>query len=108
MYAIVEASGRQLKVSEGERVKVPKLNILPGEEYIMDKVLLLSTSKGVVVGSPYIKETQVSAEILSHGWGEKITVFKFKRRKNYRRKVGHRSEYTQLLVKKISPPKKDQ
>jgi len=106
MYAIVETLGKQLKVREGERVRVPKLNVPPGKEYTLDKVLLLSTPQGVVVGSPYLKETQVSAEVLSHGRGGKITVFKFKRRKKYRRKLGHRQEYTQLLVKKIKLPKK--
>jgi len=73
----------------------------------LDKVLLLSTSQGIVVGSPYLKEALVSAEVLSHGRGEKVTVFKFKRRKKYRRKLGHRQEYTQLLVKKIKSPKKN-
>ncbi len=105
MYAIVDALGQQLKVREGDRVRVPKLNVSPGEEYTLDKVLLLSTPEGVIVGSPYLKEAQVSAQVLSHGRAEKITVYKFKRRKKYRRKLGHRQDYTQLLVKKINPPK---
>ncbi len=104
MYAIVEALGQQLKVREGDTVTVPRLNLPPGEEYTIDKVLLLSTPEEIMVGTPYLKEAKVATQVLSHGRGKKIVVFKFKRRKGYRRKKGHREDYTQLLIKRINPP----
>ena len=104
MYAIVDVLGQQLKVREGETVRVPKLDFPPGEEYALNKVLLLSTPEGVMVGRPYLEKTRIFTQVISHGRGEKVVVFKFKKRKNYRRKSGHRQDYTQLLVKKINLP----
>ena len=105
MYAIVESGGMQFKVEKDSRVLIPKLDAEPGSEIRLDKVLALSDGNNFHVGSPYVKEAQVKAKLLVHGKHEKLVVYKFKRRKNYRRKRGHRQDYSELLITDILAPK---
>ncbi len=100
MYAIVENSGRQYRVQEGQILNVEKLEAEIGSEVSLDKVLLVHGEDGVNVGSPYV-QGQVACEVVEHGREKKVIVFKHKKRKDYRRKAGHRQWYTRLKVKGI-------
>lgn len=102
MYAIVEAMGEQVKVSEGERVVVPYINETEGKEIELNKVLLLSDEQEIKVGQPYIENAKILCKIVGEKQGKKVIVFSFKRRKRYHRKKGHRELYTILEVLKIS------
>lgn len=100
MYAIIETGGKQLKVEKGQKVLVEKLGAEPGSTVTFDKVLLVG-GDDVKVGDPYVQGATVTGKVLENGRGEKITVFKFKRRKNYRRKQGHRQAYTKVAIESI-------
>jgi large subunit ribosomal protein L21 len=102
MYAIVESGGFQFSIKEGEKIRIPKLETKPKEKITFDKVLLVGGEK-TLIGAPYVKDAKVEAEVLSLGKGEKVTVFKFKKVK-YRRKKGHRQEYTEIRIDKIHTP----
>ena len=97
-YAIFRAAGQQFRASEGDMVQVPKLDGDPGAKVTFDEVLLTSDGEKVNAGQPTVKGAKVTAEIVSHSKGKKIAVFKFKRRKNYRRKTGHRQQFTEVKV----------
>ncbi len=101
MYAIIVSGGKQYRVKEGQKLQVEKLVGAPGEAVVIDTVLLVATEDGVKVGQPYVSGCRVNTEIVRHGRGEKITIIKFKRRKNYRRKQGHRQHFTELAIKGI-------
>lgn len=103
MYAIVESGGFQFNVKEGEKVKLPKLEAKPKDTITFDKVLLIG-GENPLIGAPYVKDAKVEGEVLAQGKGEKITVFKFKKRVKYRRKRGHRQEYTEVRIDKIHTP----
>jgi large subunit ribosomal protein L21 len=100
-YAIIESGGKQYKVSEGSVIKVEKLNVAPGDHLNIDKVLMVSDENGVKVGNPLVANAKVEVEVMEQGKEKKIVVFKYKRRKNYRKKQGHRQPYTKLKVIKI-------
>jgi large subunit ribosomal protein L21 len=107
MYAIMESGGLQFKVEEGKKLKIPKTEAKPGDKITFDKILLISQDeKEPLIGMPYLENARINAEVLSTGKGEKITVYKFKRRVKYRRKTGHRQEYTEVKINKISLPRK--
>ena len=107
MYAIMETGGLQFKVQEGDKLKIPKVLAEQGKEVVLDKVLLISRDeKEPLVGKPYLEGAKIEAQVLSTGKGEKILVYKFRRRVKYRRKKGHRQDYTQIVVNRISAPKK--
>jgi large subunit ribosomal protein L21 len=98
-YAIFRASGQQVRASEGQRVLVPLMaDAKVGAKVTFDEVLLTSDGDKVVTGAPTVKGAAVKAEILGHVKGEKINVFKFKRRKNVRKKTGHRQQYTEVKI----------
>lgn len=103
MYAIVEISGKQYKVQEGDIVFVDRLeNLEEGSKVTFDKVLLVSDDKKVTVGQDTVKGAKVEASVVGHGKSKKIVVFKFKAKKNYRRTQGHRQPYTKVQIEKIS------
>lgn len=101
MYAIIETGGKQYKVSEGDVLQVEKLQASEGETVELDKVMAISKDDGLTVGTPWIENAKVYATILKHGKKDKIIVFKYKPKKNYRKKQGHRQPFTQLKVEKI-------
>ncbi len=107
MYAIVRTGGMQFKVLPDETVRVPRMEAQEGQQVTIDEVLLLQDGDRTMVGSPTVSGAKVTAEVLAHGKGKKVTVFKMKRRKDYRRTRGHRQGYTELLIKDISIPKGD-
>ena len=102
MFAIVETGGKQYRVTPGDVVKVEKLPAKEGEEVELDRVLLAAREGEVRMGNPYIEGVRVKAQILGHGRGKKILVMKFKKRKNYRRKKGHRQPFTLLKIMDIT------
>lgn len=101
MYAVIETGGKQYRVAVGDNLKVEKLDVGEGEAVELDRVLLLSDNGEVTVGNPTLEDTTVSARVVSHGRGEKIRVFKMKRRKGYRRTQGHRQAFTELEITAI-------
>lgn len=102
MYAVIESGGKQHKVSEGEVLRVEKINAEVGAEIKFEKVMLVQTDAKTFIGSPYVDNASVTAEIVEHGKHKKIIVFKYKRKKNYQRKQGHRQLYTALKIKAIA------
>ena len=102
MYAVIEACGKQYKVSEGDVVFVEKLDVNEGEKVTFDKVLLLSDGDKVKVGTPTVKSAKVEATVLEHGKAKKILVYKYKAKKNERKTQGHRQPYTKIKIDKIS------
>jgi large subunit ribosomal protein L21 len=102
MYAIVDIAGKQYKVAEGKKVYVDKLNTAEGESITFDKVLLTDTGSDVKIGTPNVSGASISAKVLGHVKGDKVIVFKKKRRKGYVVKNGHRQQYTQVLIENIN------
>ena len=102
MYAIIETGGKQHKVSEGDVIRVEKLDGELGKVLEIRDVLFVSNPDGVHVGSPSVEGALVKAEIVAHGKRKKIIVFKKKRRKGYRKKQGHRQLYTGIQIKEIT------
>ena len=98
MYAVIEACGKQYKVSEGDVVFVEKLDVNEGEKVTFDKVILVSEEGKVQVGNPYVKGVKVEGKVVSHGKAKKIIVFKMKAKKNERSKQGHRQPYTKVEI----------
>jgi len=101
MYAIVSINGTQTKVEPNAVVAVPLLKGEPGATLTFDKVLLVGDGESISVGKPYVKGASVTAEVVEHFRGEKIYVMKFKRRRDYSRRTGYRSELTRLKVSAI-------
>ena len=107
MYALVEFKGRQYKAEKGALLKVDKIDAEPGSKLDIDSVLLLSRGEGlskeedVVVGNPYVAGARVSAVVESHAKDKKIIVFKYKPKKDYRRKQGHRQQYSVIKIEDI-------
>ena len=99
-YAVIATGGKQYRVSEGSVLRVEKLEKAVGEKIEFGDVLLLGGEQ-VVVGKPHVQGAKVTAEVLSQGRHKKIIVFKMKRRKNYRRKYGHRQPFTELKITAI-------
>ena len=105
MYAIINISGKQYKVVEGSRIRVPKQNGETGSTLIFDDISMICDGKNTQIGEPLLSGASVSATVLSHGRDKKILVYKKKRRKGYQRKNGHRQWYTELEFEKITAPK---
>jgi len=101
MYEIIRTGGKQYRVSQGDRLRVEKLPGEVGGKLELSDVLMVGGEK-TTVGKPLVKGASVSAEIVAQERAKKIVVFKFKRRKNYRRKAGHRQPYTELVITGIS------
>ena len=102
MYAIVEISGKQYKVQEGDIVFVDRLEVEEGKEVTFDKVLFVSDGKKVSIGEDTVKGAKVKATVVGHGKSKKILVFKYKAKKNERKMRGHRQPYTKIQIEKIS------
>ncbi len=104
MYAVIRTGGKQYRVEPGETIQVEKLDGNPGDTLDLDEVLLVSKDDNVILGKPLIEGALVRTEIMEHDRNRKVIVFKFKRRKRYRRKIGHRQWYTTLKVVDIGVP----
>ena len=102
MYAIIKTGGKQYRVAAGEKLKVEKLAGDIGSELLIDQVLLVGAGDGVKVGTPLVPGASVSAKVLAHGLGDKVKIFKMRRRKHYEKNQGHRQGYTEIEITGIS------
>lgn len=102
MYAVIKTGGKQYKVSEGETLKVEKINADAGASIELDQVLMIANDDDLQVGTPFLDSGRVTATIASHGRHKKIRIVKFKRRKHYRKQMGHRQDFTEIKIEKIS------
>ena len=101
MYAIIETGGKQYKVKEGDVLRVEKLPFEPGEIVQLESVLLVHDGDEVNIGTPMLSGVCVSAKVLAQGKARKILVFKYKQKRNYRKRYGHRQPYTEIQIDKI-------
>ncbi|MFD1886398.1 50S ribosomal protein L21 [Paenibacillus wenxiniae] len=101
MYAIIETGGKQYKVQEGDVLFIEKLEAADGESVTFDRVLAVSKEDGLVTGLPLVENATVTAKVEKHGKGHKIVVYKYKPKKNYHKKQGHRQPYTKVTIEKI-------
>lgn len=101
MYAIIETGGKQVKVEEGQSIFIEKLAGETGDAVTFDKVLFVS-GDDVKVGAPYVEGASVTAKVEKQGRQKKVMIYKFKAKKNYHRKQGHRQPYTKVTIEKIN------
>jgi large subunit ribosomal protein L21 len=102
MYAVIQTGGKQYRVSEGDTVKVEKLDVEEGASVDLDKVMMVADGDDVKVGAPFIEGGKVTATVKSQGRHKKIEVIKFRRRKHHDKKTGHRQYFTELKITGIS------
>jgi large subunit ribosomal protein L21 len=102
MYAVVETGGKQYRVAVGDVLRVEKLDVAEGGAVNLDKVLMVADGDSVRVGTPNLAGSAVTATVKAHGRGDKIRIFKFRRRKHYRKSQGHRQHYTEIEITAIS------
>lgn len=102
MYAVIKTGGKQYRVAQGDRLRVEKLAGNVGDTVSLGEVLLVGQGDGVKVGAPLVSGAKVEAKIIAQDRGKKIIIFKFRRRKNYRRKTGHRQPFTALEITGIT------
>jgi large subunit ribosomal protein L21 len=101
MYAIIKTGGKQYRVQSGEQVRVEALSADVGAGVSFDEVLLVGDGDAVKVGAPFVSGAKVKATVVSHGRGEKVRIFKLRRRKHYQKSQGHRQSYTELRIDDI-------
>jgi large subunit ribosomal protein L21 len=101
MYAVIQTGGKQYKVAVGEILKVEKLAGVAGDKLTLDQVLMVKDENGIKIGAPLLKDARITVEVIEQGRAKKIIVYKYKKRKNYRRKQGHRQSYTKIIIEKI-------
>ncbi|MCU0612786.1 MAG: 50S ribosomal protein L21 [Candidatus Eisenbacteria bacterium] len=104
MFMIVETGGMQFRLEPSRTVKVPLLKSEPGQHVCLNHVLAIEDDHGVTLGRPFVEGAEARTTVVGHGRGPKIRGFKFKRRKNYRRRWGHRQGYTELKVEELVVP----
>jgi large subunit ribosomal protein L21 len=101
MFAVFESGGKQHRVTEGEVIELEKLDAAPGDPVEFDKVMLLTDGAETTVGTPYVGGARVRGEIVAHDRQDKVRIYKFRRRKNYRRQGGHRQWFTAVKITAI-------
>ncbi|WP_028023517.1 50S ribosomal protein L21 [Enterovibrio calviensis] len=102
MYAVFQSGGKQHRVSEGQTIRLEKLDIETGSTVEFDSVLLVANGEEVTVGAPFLAGGKVTAEVVTHGRGDKVKVVKFRRRKHSRKQMGHRQWFTEVKITGIS------
>ena len=112
MYAIIETGGKQYKVQNGDQIRVEKLNAEAGSTVVFDKVLAAGEGSDIKVGTPYLDGLTVEGEVIENGKGDKVIIFKYKSKKDYRKKQGHRQPYTLVEITSVAgvkaEPKKEE
>ena len=98
MYAVIKTGGKQYRVSAGEKLKVEQIPADVGAEIVLDQVLLLADGEALTMGTPLVAGAAVTAKVVAHGRGEKVRIFKMRRRKHYRKTMGHRQNYTEIEI----------
>ena len=102
MYAVFQSGGKQHRVAEGQTVRLEKIEVAPGETVEFDNVLMVSGEESVKIGTPYVEGGKVTAEVVTHGRGEKVKIVKFRRRKHSRKQMGHRQWFTEVKITGIN------
>ena len=102
MYAVIESGGKQHRVEPGELLRLEKLDAAEGDTVDFERVMLIGEGADVKIGAPYVEGGKVSAEVVGHGRGDKVTIIKMRRRKHYRRQAGHRQWFTEVKITDIS------
>jgi len=102
MYAVIETGGKQYRVQEGDVITIEKLNVSAGDDITFDRVLVLNDGEKVQVGTPIVEEAKVFGTVVENGKGEKVIIFKYKSKKDYRKKQGHRQPYTMVKIESLS------
>ena len=102
MYAVIRTGGRQYRVSAGDRLKVEKLAAEVGKEVVLDQVLAIGDGEAVKFGGPLLAGATVTATVVAHGKHDKVSIFKLRRRKHYKRSQGHRQQYTEIAITSIT------
>ncbi len=98
MYAVIKTGGKQYRVAAGEKLRVEQIAADVGAEVVLDHVLLVSNGEDVTMGTPLVDGASVRAKVIAHGRGEKVRIFKMRRRKHYRKSQGHRQNYTEIEI----------
>lgn len=101
MYAVIETGGKQYRVQEGDVLTIEKLNVGAGEKVEFDKVLVLAKEGDLKVGAPYVEGAKVFGEVVENGKGQKVIIYKYKSKKDYRKKQGHRQPYTMVKIESL-------
>lgn len=102
MYAVIKTGGKQYRVAEGDKLRVESLGAAEGDDIELDSVLLVGEGEDVKIGTPMLENAKVTAKVVTHGRGDKISIIKFRRRKHHRKQMGHRQNYTLLEITGIS------
>ena len=102
MYAVIKTGGKQYRVSAGEKLKVEQIPADIGAEIVLDQVLMVSDGDAVRLGVPLVSGASVKAKVVAHGRGDKVRIFKMRRRKHYQKHQGHRQNYTEIRIDAIS------
>lgn len=102
MYAVIKTGGKQHRVTLGEKLKVEKLAGEVGGEIVFDQVLMVADGENVTIGAPMVSGASVKATVVAHGRGDKVMIFKMRRRKHYRKTQGHRQDYTEVQIQQIA------
>jgi large subunit ribosomal protein L21 len=98
MYAVVKTGGKQYRVSAGEKLRIEQIGAEVGQEIVLDQVLLVADGEALKMGAPLVSGASVKAKVLGHGRGDKVHIFKMRRRKHYRKSQGHRQNYTEIEI----------
>ena len=102
MYAVIKTGGKQYRVAIGEKIKIEQIPADIGSEYVLDQVLMVADGDQISMGAPFLSSASVKATVIGHGRGEKVHIFKMRRRKHYRKSQGHRQNYTEIRIDGIS------
>lgn len=98
MYAVVKTGGKQYRVSAGEKLKIEQIAAEVGQEIVLGEVLLVADGEALTMGAPLVAGASVKAKVLAHGRGDKVHIYKMRRRKHYRKSQGHRQNYTEIEI----------
>jgi large subunit ribosomal protein L21 len=98
MYAVVKTGGKQYRVSAGEKLRIEQIGAEVGQEIVLDQVLLVADGEALRLGAPLVSGAAVKAKVLGHGRGDKVRIYKLRRRKHYRKSQGHRQNYTEIEI----------
>jgi large subunit ribosomal protein L21 len=102
MYAVVKTGGKQYRVAAGEKLRIEQIAGDVGAEVVLDQVLMLADGDAVTLGTPLVSGATVKATVLAHGRGDKVRIFKLRRRKHYQKRQGHRQNYTEIKIEIIN------
>jgi large subunit ribosomal protein L21 len=98
MYAVIKAGGKQYRVASGEKLRIEQVAADVGSEIVLDQVLMVADGDNVTLGTPVLTGASVKAKVIAHGRGDKVHIFKMRRRKHYRKSQGHRQNYTEIEI----------